>query len=237
MSVIDRWGLQRGPVGPIILGHVVGCWGSPRRCPELHLHPQQATRWPRPLRASTAPHRPPTPWPSGSAIVWVVARCRRSVNLYRPTVVADSRPWSAADGRPPYTCCGLACRDISPPFQGRGLSRPGVGLVVDLPIPGSASWRCPSLPPPPILGFAAVGRSFLGAGLPILGLASRRCPSLPPPPILGFAVVGRSFHIAGLPILGLASQHCPSLPLPPILGFIVVGRSFHWFLAAHPSSS
>ena len=141
----------------------------------------------------------------------------------------------AADGRPTRVAA-LSCHDISPPFQGRGLSRPGVGLVVDLPIPGSTSWRCPSLPPHPILGFAAVGRSFLGAGLPILGLASRRCPSLPPPPILGFAVVGRSFHIAGLPILGLASQRCPSLPLPPILGFVAVGQSFHWFLAAYPSS-
>ena len=108
---------------------------------------------------------------------------------------------------------------------------------MDLPIPGSASWRCPSLPPHPILGFAMVSRSFLDAGLPILGLASRRCPSLPPPPIWGFVVVGRPFHVADLPILGPASRRCPSLPPPPILGFAAVGRSFHWFLVAHPSSS
>src|SRR5439155_260674 len=122
-----------------------------------------------------------------------VAHCRWSVILCWPTVVAGGRPWSAADGHPTRVAA-LSCHDISPPFQGRGLSRPGVGLVVDLPIPGSTSWRCPSLPPHPILGFAAVGRFFLGAVLPILGLASRHCPSLPLPPILGFIAVGQSFH-------------------------------------------
>src|SRR3954447_24553461 len=84
MSVIDRWGVQGGPVGLIILRHVVGGWGLPRRWPEPSPHSQQPTRWPWPLRTSTAPHRPPTPQPSGSVIVKQIQIVTRFSSLPPP---------------------------------------------------------------------------------------------------------------------------------------------------------